>query len=315
METNVLLSSIIFECVTGSQLYGTASSESDVDIRGVFIPPQEYYFGFLNNVEQVESKVPDVTCWEIRKFFKLCLDNNPNILELLFIPDEFILKTTKYWDEIIENRNIFISTKALHTFSGYAVSQLHRIKQHREWLLHPIERQPQRSDFGLPSDRSLVTPDQLNAFTELTLNYSNKIVQDLQIDVNFLNILQREKAFLNANIKWNNYEKWKKERNPARAELEAEFGYDTKHASHLARLINEGAELLTTGMITFPRPDKDELLKIRGGGYSYDELIKKYGDVDKIFDSIADKIILPHSPARVEADKLCQRLIKKYLGV
>ena len=80
---------IIFECVTGSRLYGTSTPESDTDIRGVFIPPEEYYLGFLNKVEQVEDKVSDVTHWELSKYLKLALDNNPNILELLFVPKEF----------------------------------------------------------------------------------------------------------------------------------------------------------------------------------------------------------------------------------
>jgi predicted nucleotidyltransferase len=313
VETEILQRSIIFECITGSKLYGTATSVSDTDIRGVFIPPEEYYFGFLNNVEQVESKEPDVTYWEIRKFFKLCLDNNPNILELLFIPHSHVLKTSSFWEDVISNRELFLSTKARHTFAGYAVAQLHRIKQHREWLLNPIKNQPQRSDFGLPNEISLVTRDQLNAFTELTVNYGNKVSESMQIDTNFLDILHREKAFLNANKHWGEYENWKKNRNPDRAKLEEKFGYDTKHASHLARLTSEGAELLTTGVITFPRYDAEELLKIRNGGYSYDELMKKYGEIDKTFESLEKAFVLPHSPDRVKADKLCQSLVRKLL--
>jgi uncharacterized protein len=314
MEKAELEKSIIFKCITGSRLYGTATLESDTDVRGVFIPPEKYYFGFLNNVEQVESKTPDETFWEIRKFFKLCLDNNPNILELLFIPDSHVIETSPAWSRVNENRELFLSTKARHTFSGYAVSQLHRIKQHREWLLHPVERQPLRSDFGLPNDRSLVTSDQLNAFNELTVNYSNDVANCI-IDTNFLDVLKREKAFLNANKHWGEYINWQKQRNPLRHDLEEKFGYDTKHASHLARLIGEGKELLTQGVITFPRPDVDELIKIRSGGYTYDELMKKYGDIDKTFESIEKDFVLPHSPDRVKADDLCQELVFNCLGL
>jgi hypothetical protein len=315
MEKEVLNSSIIFKCISGSKLYGTSTPESDTDVRGVFIPPEEYYFGFLNNVEQVESHIPDETFWEIRKFFKLCLDNNPNILELLFIPDSHVLYQSKPWFKIMENREIFLSTKIRYTFSGYAMSQLHRIKQHREWLLHPVEKQPQRSDFGLPNNEGLVTKDQLNAFNELTVNYGNKIADSIKIDVNFLDVLHREKAFQNANKHWNEYEAWKEERNPIRAETERKFGYDTKHASHLARLINEGKELLTKGILTFPRPDKEELLAIRHGEYTYTQLIEKYGEVDKIFDELEKSFVLPHSPDRVKADKLCQSLVKEWLDL
>jgi hypothetical protein len=299
----------IFSCITGSQLYGTATPESDTDVRGVFIPTEEFYFGFMEKVEQVESHVPDETYWEITKFFKLCLDNNPNILELLFIPKEFTLGKTEEWDRIMEHRDLFLSTKARHTFSGYAVSQLHRIKQHREWLLNPPAKKPERRDFNLP-ETNVITKDQINAYDEL-LDRG----EILEIGIQTLQVLQREKAYFNAMKYWDNYQRWKAERNKDRASLEAKFGYDTKHASHLFRLMGEGIELLTTGNITFPRPDADELLAIRHGKYSYEELMSKLGiDVDSNFKSIEDKIILPHNPDRKKADKLCQMLVKERLG-
>jgi len=223
------------------------------------------------------------------------------------------MKTTPWWERISENREMFLSTKARHTFSGYAVSQLHRIKQHREWLLNPVERQPLRSDYGLPEDKSLVTKDQLNAFNELSVNYSNDVANTI-IDTNFLEVLKREKAFQNANKHWNEYETWKKQRNPARAETERKYGYDTKHASHLVRLITEGAELLTEGVITFPRPDRMHLLEIRQGAYSYDDLMKIVGDVDSIFGALEHEFVLPRSPDREKADDMCRNITKEYLG-
>ena len=307
-------SNIIFRCITGSQLYGTATPESDTDIRGVFVAPASCYFGMpLENIEEVVTATPDVTLWEIRKFFRLCLTNNPNILELLFIPDSHVLSTTDLWREIMANKKIFISAKSKATFAGYATSQLKRIRLHREWLLHPIEKQPKRSDFGLPEDMSLVTKEQLNAFITLTHNYSNKMVEQFQIDHNFLLVLQREHEYQNALKLWNDYRMWEATRNPARHELEKKFGYDTKHAGHLARLISEGLELLMTGKITFPRPDKDELRAIIGGKYTYDELLEKYGNADDAFNALENKFVLPKSANEIEADKLCQELVQRQL--
>jgi len=301
---------MIFECITGSYLYGTNLPDSDKDIRGVFIPTEEFYLGFLENVEQVESQKPDITYWEIQKFFKLCLDNNPNILELLFVPHEFTtIPETNEWIDILDDRNLFLSAKAKYTFSGYAVSQLHRIKQHREWLLNPPKKQPERKDFGLPNT-NVITKDQINAYDELIVKG-----EILELSLGALEVLQREKAYINTSKYWTNYKEWEKNRNPQRAELEKKFGYDTKHASHLFRLLGEGKELLTTGFITFPRPDANELLAIRHGKYSYDELMNMIGgDIDTYFKSFEDKIILPHSPNRKEADRLCQKLIKERLA-
>jgi hypothetical protein len=118
---------LIFAGLTGSHLYGTNLPDSDRDVRGVFIPSEEFYIGFLEKVEQVESHEPDETYWEISKFFKLCLDNNPNILELLFIPEQFRLFESPEWQEILSHKDMFLSTKAKHTFSGYAVSQLRQL--------------------------------------------------------------------------------------------------------------------------------------------------------------------------------------------
>jgi hypothetical protein len=301
---------IIFKGISGSHLYGTARPESDIDIRGVFIPTEEFYLGFMQKVEQVESHVPDETYWEITKFFRLCIDNNPNILELLFIPldSQYTKICTPEWREIIANRELFLSTKVRHTFSGYAASQLHRIKQHREWLLNPPQKKPERRDFGLP-ETNVITKDQLNAYDELKDRGEVMIVSPI-----FQQILQQEKAYFNASRYWDQYNHWKVERNKDRADLEAKYGFDLKHASHLYRLIGEGIELLTRGVITFPRPDASDLLDIRNGIYSYDELMSRIdNDIDSVFSKIEDKFILPHSPNQKEADLLCQKLVKARL--
>ncbi len=295
----------VMECLAGSHLYGTNTPESDFDLRGVFIPSKEYFVGFLKNIEQIQNVNQDITYFDIRKFFKLCLECNPNIVELLFVPQDRLLVITPTWRKIAEHRDIFLSKKARYTFSGYAISQLHRIQQHRNWLLHPVKKQPKRSDFGLPEDKTLVTKDQMNAYEELKKNYS----LSTELNPNFLELLEKEKAFLNANRDWNNYESWKRERNPKRAILEEKFGYDTKHASHLIRLISEGKELLTTGNILFPRPDIDLLREVISGKYTYEQIIEMVGDLDRGFDEVYEKSILPHHPDANSADFLCQDII------
>ncbi len=306
---------VIFECHAGSRLYGTATDGSDVDIRGVFIPSEEYFLGFLHTIEQVETKTEDRVHFDIRKFLKLASECNPNIVELLFVPKEACSVITEEWALILDKKELFLSKKARWTFSGYAVSQLHRIKRHRSWLLHPPKAQPLRSDFGLPMDRTLVTKDQLGALGELTSTFNKDLIEDFNLDVNTLDILQREKAFLNANKEWSSYQKWEKTRNPQRAELERQFGYDTKHGSHLYRLMTEGKELLLTGKITFPRPDANVLLDIRNGKYSYDELMSLVGDIDAEFDKFCEESSLPNKPKIKEIDNLCISLIKRHLTV
>ena len=44
-------------------------------------------------------------------------------------------------------------------------------------------------------------------------------------------------------------------------------GYDIKAALHAIRLLNEGIELMRSGSITLPRPEKELLITIRTGNY------------------------------------------------
>ena len=339
---------LISKFITGSRLYGTNTELSDTDIRGVFIPSEEYFYGFLNRVEQPKDNEADTEFFDIRKFLVLCLDNNPNIIEFLFIPDKFILQKTIEWDNIVSNRSHFICKKSRHTFFGYANSQLKRIKRHRSWLLNPPKKYPERSDYGLPENKSLLPKDQIGAFNTLLSMYLKQIgkhhklaieleqmedtvsyisvVQNLvdidyksvskimSISDNMIEALDREKAYANAIAHWNAYQNWKKNRNPKRAVDEKKFGYDLKHASHLLRLINECKELLTTGELIFPRPDADFLLSIRNGSMTYDEVLDYISGFENEIDEISNKSKLPKKPNRKAIDKLCIQIIKTKLG-
>jgi predicted nucleotidyltransferase len=63
-----------------------------------------------------------------------------------------------------------------------------------------------------------------------------------------------------------------------RPELEERFGFDTKAAMHVMRLIGEGIELMTTGRITLPRPDKNWLIAIRKGELGSLNQVKLYAE-------------------------------------
>ena len=51
----------IYKVISGSQAYGWARPDSDVDIRGIaIVPDKRYYYGFIRNFEQYEDKVNDI---------------------------------------------------------------------------------------------------------------------------------------------------------------------------------------------------------------------------------------------------------------
>jgi predicted nucleotidyltransferase len=240
---------MLFKTVAGSQLYGTSTPESDYDERGVFMAPREYWMGFKKSPEQFEDKTNDTVYYEFRKFLKLCLDCNPNMVELLFVPEPMWLQSSEMWEYVVFHRNLFLSTKARHTFSGYAHSQLKRLKNHKKWLdgFVPTE----------PAER----------------------------------------------LSWS---VWKDKRNPKRFALEQKFGYDTKHAMHLYRLMEEGKELLLTGNITLPRPDARLLVQVREGLWTYEELMERVNEYDHLFEKWEKESPLPRVPDTDGVHRLCE---------
>jgi hypothetical protein len=73
---------------------------------------------------------------------------------------------------------------------------------------------------------------------------------------------------------------WRNNRNPDRLKMEEEFFFDGKHAMHLVRLLRMGVEILRDGEVVVKRPDAEELLSIRNGDWSYEDLVKYAESMD-----------------------------------
>ena len=291
----------IFECITGSRLYGTHTEISDYDFFGVAIPPQEVLLDPFMNFEQKDKgfKDKDKTIYALAQFFKLCADNNPNIIEMLFVPEQNVVHMDNRWQQIIDNRHLFVSKKARYSFSGYAISQLHAIKRRRAWFVDPPKNKPLRSDYGL-TDSPVISGEGVDALAKVGKEYLKKEFQDE---------ITREIEYRTAKKKWDNYIMWKKNRNPARKELENAHGYDTKHAYHLFRLVEEGRQLLLTGEIKFPLRNAQSLLAIKNGLYSYEALIEEAKKIDLRFDEWYEESTIQHSANRKALTELYFRVI------
>ena len=113
---------------------------------------------------------------------------------------------------------------------------------------------------------------------------------------NFLVILDAEKRYRAAKQHWDSYVHWQQERNPARAELEKKFGYDTKHATHLVRLIRMAREILETGQVQVFRADAEELRSIRAGAWTYEKIVEFAEQEDIALVEVAKNSKLPKSP-------------------
>jgi uncharacterized protein len=151
MDAKYVEKHIIFEAIVGSRAYGIHHEESDHDRAGVMIPGLINNLGFEYMDEFRKFPEGDRVIFEIKKAMLLIADNNPNLIDLLWMPDRCVLMMTEYWAQIIARREEFLSKRCGATYSGYAIQQLRRIKTHRQYLLNPPKTNPTREAFDLPS--------------------------------------------------------------------------------------------------------------------------------------------------------------------
>jgi len=174
---------IIFQGVLGSHAYGINIEGSDEDIGGVaLIPDKDYYignksFGQLDSFKDENGNKIDKVIYNFEKIIKLASDCNPNIMDYLFLPDKCIQICKPEWQRVLENWDMFISKKARFTFSGYAYSQLSRIKNHRNYLLNPPKKKPERIDFKL-SEKSIFPETQYEAIVNISTDFVEPELRD-----------------------------------------------------------------------------------------------------------------------------------------
>lgn len=141
-----LSNNLMFEVIMGSYAYGVSSDASDIDIYGFTIPPKDMVFphlaghipGFGNSPKNFENwqehhiidksarKQYDISIYSIIKYFNLCMGNNPNMIDSLFVPYECITHSTNISNMIRDKRHMFLHKGCYHKFKGYAYSQLHK---------------------------------------------------------------------------------------------------------------------------------------------------------------------------------------------
>lgn len=256
------------------------------------------------SVGTVKNPGCDEEMHELRKFIKLAAECNPNIIEFLFV-ERLITHETPVWKRIRAKRDMFLSTKARFTFSGYAIAQLRRIKNHRGYLLNPPKKKPERADFGLPEGTAIPSENQ-NAILSMRPEWLADGVRDMVI---------REKQYRGALEDWKAYKKWEQERNPVRKEMERKWGFDVKHAGHLVRLIRMAKEILTDGIVHVYRPDREEIRGIMRGEWTYERLMEEVEGMDEALDALYEKSTLRKKPDHKGIAELYREICEESYGI
>jgi hypothetical protein len=132
---------LLFEVISGSRAYGTHKETSDIDYRGVYILPMNNLFGY-DYIEQIADETNDAVYYEIGRFLQLLENQNPNIIEILHMPEENILYKHPIFDELVlKQRSNFISKICKHSFAGYATTQIKKARGLNKKIVNPIDKE------------------------------------------------------------------------------------------------------------------------------------------------------------------------------
>jgi len=288
----------------GSDAHGTyippaeSMGTDDKDILGVVLPPLEWYFG-LRQWEGAESMKGewDVVLYEFRKFFSLLKKQNPNVLSVLWLRKEDYLYLSPIGNEIIWNRSMFRSRKAAYdAFVGYAYGQLKRMTHFSMVMydeLRKVEDEMERRGINMQNPKPR---------TNMILGGPDRVHQ-VSDDV----LIGWRKQ-----LKGKGFSGYMGEKRMA---LVKDFGYDTKNAAHLIRLLNMGIEYLQTGLLTVRREhDRDLILGIKRGEYKLEQVQKMAEERFVLCKAARETSCLPETIDDEWLEKFLMSLMKDHFG-
>lgn len=278
----------------GSVAYGVSGDTSDMDVYGFCVPPKHIVFphlaghipGFGPQPEKFEvwqehhvkspdgAREYDFAVYSIVRFFQLCMENNPNMVDSLFTPRRCVLHSTPMAEHVRANRQKFLHKGSFHKFRGYAAAQMSKIKNGRTPLVTFIRER------GLPHT---LTADVIEAETARRMldGQGHEALATLSLDevAKLLDLFRTHRQKENAK-RWQSI---------------VEHGFDTKFAYHVVRLGLECQQILETGDLDIER-DREVLKAIRRGEWTL-ERIEAWGETqERLLNDLYAKSTLPHSP-------------------
>lgn len=305
LKTNPHLgNNIILLGMGGSHAYGTNVEGSDVDIRGVALNSKSDILG-TSDFEQVVDNTTDTTIYSIRKIVKLLTSCNPNTIEILGLRPEHYFYLSPIGKELLDNKKLFLSKRAMYSFGGYAFAQLRRLdnktartleqEEHEQHILNSITT----ASYTWPEKFEVFRPGD---YINLYLDKSNRPDLDKEIfmDIHLTHYPLRDYRSIWSDMKniVNDYEKV-----GHRNQNAIEKGKLGKHMMHLVRLYLMCLDILEKEEInTYRENDIPFLVDIRNGKYldensqpipEFYEMVKEY---EKRLQYAADNSSLPEKP-------------------
>lgn len=287
----------------GSYAYGTNTESSDIDCRGVALnSKKEILLG--NGFEQVEDKETDTVIYSFTKIVSLLSNCNPNVIEMLGLKPEHYLYISPIGKELLENKKMFLSKKAVNSFGGYANSQLRRLdnkavrlvgqEQRERHILNSINNASvnfKERYFQYPDDAIKLYIDKSDSE-----DLDSEIYMDVKLTKYPLRDYKAMWSEMNNVVK--DYSKIGKRNKHA-----IEHGKLGKHMMHLIRLYMMCLDILENKeIVTYREKEHDLLMSIRNGDYldnnrqPIPEFFEMVDDFEKKMEYAKENTDLPDKP-------------------
>ena len=332
---------LLLQCISGSKAYGLNTPQSDTDIKGVYCLSRHDYYS-LHYAEQVNNESNDIVYYELKRYIELLLRNNPNILELLNTPPDSVLYRHPVLNLI--DPQTFLSKLCLQTFAGYALTQVKKAAGLNKKIFNPVAEERKtllEFCYFISGQASIPLQQWLNAngYRQeecglAKINHARDVYAlyhqtqacggrlegivsgDLANDVRLspvpeniapLGILSFNKDGYSAYCKdYKEYWEWVGKRNDIRYRNTLEHGknYDAKNMMHTFRLLNMAAEIATEQQVNVRRPDRDFLLRVRQGEYTYEALMDMVNQKMETMQGLYASSPLPDEPDAHAANEL-----------
>lgn len=298
-----LKTNIHFEVMMGSIAYGCSNDASDCDVYGFSIPPKDIIFPHINGYiigfgrqpkkfeqyqqhhikDEIHNKEYDITIYNIIKYFQLVMQNNPNMVDSLFVPRRCILHSTKVGEHVREHRKLFLTKRSFSSFKGYAYSQLNKcknknIQQYIELCKRmEIDYHISMEDFDTHTNENYVSTVNKELFKALysRVHQSGKLTKRLDVI--------------------------------------DKFGYDVKFAYHIVRLLNEVEQILVEHDLDLER-NREQLKSIRRGDWTLLEIETYFSEKELALEKLYLSSSLRHSPDEEGIKKLLMECLEMHYG-
>lgn len=309
---------IILLTLGGSYAYGTNTETSDIDFRGCALNSRSDILG-LSNFESYNSNETDTVIYSFNKLVNLLLNCNPNVIEILGCKPEHYLYLSDTGKNLIDNRKLFLSQKAVNSFGGYAISQLRRLENALARDKLPQSRVEEhitnsliRAVESLDDRFDCFKKDNMELFIDKSEKegFDSEVFCKIHIDKfpvrDFNTVLNTLSGVVG------NYDKLGKRSH------KKDNAHLNKHAMHLIRLYLMCIDLLEKEEIcTYRENDKEFLLSIRNGAFQNEdgtykpEFFELVSDYENKLEYAKNNTSLPPKPNMNKIEEFVMDVNKK----